>query len=168
MKRIIAFSPLLAIVVLAGCSGSTTSPESAHRFIGAPLITAPPGTRFMVLVNGVQLARQIRLTVNDNGQLTANGNGILAVGHKKIFSPNGTLIIPPDARFLRLAPDGTLAVRNYQQDGYTTIGQLPIVAAQDTKSMTPVTPGSDGIAPLEPALFAITRQGDKIRLVPVG
>jgi hypothetical protein len=156
MHRLRACGLVGLVLFFAGCQANPASSQ-----LPATIIAAPPGGVFLLqdAVGKPQSAAQISLTVNDAGELVANGNLVI---------PSAT-VIPPEARFLHVAEDGTLAIRTSQQPEYVPIGMLHVgIWNKEVLEQEIVTPGQRGVPPMVPALFAIIRQGEKIMLVPVG
>lgn len=157
--------PLLALLLLAGCGagGPRRLPEAT--------LTAPEGTGFVVKdANGLdRLAHYIQLGATPEGLLTTVGGHCLM----------GPATIPSDARFIRLASDGVIAVRNSNADTYSMIGQLqlgrlPAASSSGNTANAPLAianqlglPGRAGFGQLTPVMYAIVRQGAQIHLVLV-
>jgi flagellar basal body rod protein FlgG len=131
------------------------------------VLVAPAGFAFVVSdANGrCYLTAALDLASTPNGEL-CDQNGM-------ILKPRTTMM--NEARFLRIDSDGHVHVRPEGEETYVVIGQLQVARAPTPVPTTPlnpadlnmVTPDQKGVGPLNPQMFAITRQGEKIRFVPM-
>ncbi len=106
--------------------------------------------------------------------LAATVNGVLCSQNGMIIKPQLTL--PAEARFLRIQSDGRVEIRQEGDNMYILIGQLQVARATpplptgpllNTAAIQMVSPDGNGVGPLDAQMFAITRQGDRIRFVPM-
>src|SRR2546430_1002943 len=99
------FALLSCVTMLTGCGGLGQSPP-------APIaaLTAPVGSAFVMRQGEAAycLAHTITLSATPTGVLTdENGNRL-----------EGPVAVPPEARFLRISPNGNVSVRGYQDTTY--------------------------------------------------
>ena len=147
---------------LAACSGSHGDRKEPET-----LIEAPPGSGFVLQdASGRRtLATTIRVLVTDGGLLTSQTGATVL----------GPITIPAEARVLRLDANGIVYVKITDTSSYTQIGQLIVgrwrsgfaLSTGESASIQTGNPGSSDFNALTPAMYVITRQGPKIRLVLV-
>jgi len=157
-------SPALLLPLLLTACAAKDSPPGPP----VPILTAPPATAFVLQVGAAhyRLEPQILLTATPEGVLS-NTNGLP-------LWP--TVTVSSEARVLRIAANGAILQRLSQSEQYMPIGQIRLARLQTgAPPVEPVVlsdmqlgiPGSPNFGSMTPAVYAVTRQGTQIGLVPI-